>query len=295
MSLSRREFLVGAGLAAVCSSVEPGQTFAATGELPFAASTPISINRVGLRTRNSEALASFYRSVVGLEEISREGSTITLGVSSRALLVLESDPALRADDHRNAGLFHTAFLLPERADLGRWINHAVEKRISVDGASDHRVSEAIYLTDPEGNGVEIYADRSPEQWFWVGGQVDMDTQQMNVDSVRASVPTGSVWDGLPENSIIGHVHLRVGSAESAGEWWQSELGFKTVATSGSDAVFLSTGNYHHHIAANAWSSKGAGVRPPDCTGLSWIELVSKGGQPSEKLDPWGTMIRTVIS
>jgi catechol 2,3-dioxygenase len=128
-------------------------------EMPFAATTPVSVARVGLKARNAEALAAYYRKVVGLEEIGRDGATIALGAGGRPLLEIESDPAAKPDDPRSAGLFHTAFLLPTRADLGRWIKHAIDQRIQIEGASDHLVSEALYLTDPEGNGIEIYADR----------------------------------------------------------------------------------------------------------------------------------------
>ena len=99
--------------------------------------------------------------MVGLQELSRAGGTIALGAADRPLLVIEADAAAKPDDPRSAGLFHTAFLLPSRADLGRWINHAIADKISIEGASDHLVSEALYLTDPEGNGIEIYADRRP--------------------------------------------------------------------------------------------------------------------------------------
>src|SRR5918994_823673 len=133
-------------------------------EMPFAATTPVSVARVGLKARDAEALAKFYRDVVGLEELSRDSGTISLGAGGRPLLEIEADPAAKPDDPRSAGLFHTAFLLPTRADLARWVKDAIEKRIPVSGASDHLVSEALYLNDPEGNGIEIYADRPKESW-----------------------------------------------------------------------------------------------------------------------------------
>ncbi|HEY5817718.1 MAG TPA: VOC family protein [Mesorhizobium sp.] len=263
--------------------------------LPFAASAPVSVSRVGLRAKDADALAAYYARVVGLRELARDGGTITLGAGNRALLVIESDPTLRADDSRSAGLFHTAFLLPQRADLGRWINHAVEKQIQIEGASDHLVSEALYLTDPEGNGIEIYADRSPESWKWDGKSVEMATQRMDIPGVRGSVPAGDAgWKGIPDNSIVGHVHLRVGDRDVAEAWWNSEMGFDTVTRYGRDAVFLSTGGYHHHIGANTWHSRGAGPREADRTGLSWVEMVDKcATAASEKTDPWGSTIRTI--
>lgn len=264
-------------------------------ELPFAATTPISISRVGLKARDADALGAFYRRVVGLEELARDGETIALGAKGRPLLVLESDPAAAPDDPRLAGLFHTAFLLPARADLGRWINHAIADRVQIDGASDHIVSEALYLTDPEGNGIEIYADRPHGSWKWHAGQVAMATERMDVPGVVASVPAGDAgWQGMPENTVVGHVHLRVGDPRTAETWWHDEFGFDTVAKYGSQAVFLSSGGYHHHIGANAWHSAGAGPRDPGRSGLSWVEMRSAdAASASEKRDPWGTVIWTV--
>ncbi len=264
-------------------------------ELPFAATTPVSVSRVGLKARDADALASFYRTVVGLEELGRDGATITLGAQDRPLLVLEGDKAARPDDPRAAGLFHTAFLLPSRADLGRWINHAVADGIRVEGASDHIVSEALYLTDPEGNGIEIYADRPRGEWAWDDGMVRMATARMDIPGVVASVPAGDGgWRGAPENTVVGHVHLRVGDPKEAEAFWHEAFGFDTVARYGSQAVFLSSGGYHHHIGANAWQSAGAGPREPSRGGLSWVEMRSAdAASASETRDPWGTLIRTV--
>ncbi len=264
-------------------------------ELPFAATTPISVAKVGLKARNAKALADYYSAVVGLEQLSMDGETITLGAKGRQLLVIEGDKAAKSDDPRSAGLFHTAFLLPSRADLGRWINFAAERRIAIEGASDHLVSEAAYLTDPEGNGIEIYADRLPTEWAWGGNSVAMATQRMDIAGVRASVPPGDAgWKGAPENAIVGHVHLRVGDPLAAEDWWHKTLGFDTVAKYGAQAVFMSTGGYHHHIGANTWQSAGAGPRDKGRSGLSWIELRSSDAEAKALYeDPWGTEIKVL--
>ncbi|MGN6305742.1 MAG: VOC family protein [Mesorhizobium sp.] len=264
-------------------------------ELPFAATTPVSVARVGLKAREADKLADFYRTIVGLQELSRDGETITLGSPGRPLLVLERDAAAKPDDPRAAGLFHTAFLLPSRADLGRWINHAIADRIQIDGASDHIVSEALYLTDPEGNGIEIYTDRPHEGWVWENGMVKMATARMDIPGVVGSVPEGdAAWRGMPENTVVGHVHLRVGDPRAAESFWNEAYGFDTVARYGAQAAFMSSGGYHHHIAGNTWQSPGAGRRDPSRSGLSWVELrSSQASAPSEKQDPWGTVIRLV--
>ena len=295
LSLTRREMIGGAGLLAFGASTSAGRTETSMSELPFAATTPVSVSRVGLKARDAENLAAYYRAVVGLQELSRADGAITLGAANRPLLVLEPDASAKPDDPRSAGLFHTAFLLPSRADLGRWINRAIANKIGIDGASDHLVSEALYLTDPEGNGIEIYVDRRPQDWKWNGDKVAMATERMNIPAVVASVPAGDAgWQGAPENSVVGHVHLRVGRPEDAEAWWRQEFGFDTVAKYGSQAVFLSSGGYHHHIGANTWQSAGAGRRDPARSGLAWVEMRSDNVKAEQtREDPWGTVIRTV--
>ena len=279
-------------LGAMTSAARPEKMMS---DLPFAATTPISVARVGLKTRDADALAAYYRAVVGLEELARDGETITLGAANRPLLVLERDAAAKPDDPRSAGLFHTAFLLPSRADLGRWINHAIENKIQVEGASDHLVSEAAYLTDPEGNGIEIYADRPHESWKWDGPSVEMATLRMDIPGVVGSVPAGDAgWKGAPDNTVVGHVHLRVGDPNQAEAWWNKEFGFDTVKKYGTQAVFLSSGGYHHHIGANTWQSAGAGKRDASRSRLSLVEMRSAEAKtPSAYEDPWGTVIRAV--
>jgi catechol 2,3-dioxygenase len=262
-------------------------------KLPFAATAPISVSRVALKARDADALAKYYREVVGLAEVGRAPGHITLGAGGRPLLEIEEAKKARPDDPRSAGLFHTAFLLPTRADLSRWLRHAIDRRIPIDGASDHFVSEAVYLTDPEGNGIEIYADRPHEDWGWNGSFVNMGTVRLDIPNLVNEVGDKDAgWKGAPENSMVGHVHLRVGKPADAERWWHEKLGFDTVAHYGDAAVFLSTGGYHHHIGANSWHSAGAGRRDRDRTGLSWVELASRDAAGEKTLeDPWGTEIR----
>lgn len=290
MTITRRIMLGGAG-AALAGGIMPARSEADMTELPFAADAPTHIGRIGLVARDAAALSRYYQEVVGLRELSNAAGPVTLGAGDRPLMEIEQSAAVRPDDPRSAGLYHTAFLLPSRADLGRWIKHAVEKRIRIDGASDHLVSEALYLTDPEGNGIEIYIDRPADSWDWDGKSVRMATDPMDAEAVVASAEGAAAWNGVPENSIIGHVHLRVGDVRAAEEFWNTEAGFDTMLNYGGQAVFLSTGGYHHHIGANSWQSRGAGPREPDRTGLKWVELLSKGPTASRNLvDPWGTEI-----
>jgi len=264
-------------------------------ELPFAADAPINVGRVGLIAREATALADYYRDVVGLAEISRSKGKIVMGAGERPLLDIDERRNARPDNPRSAGLFHTAFLLPTRADLARWVSYAIDRNIPIDGASDHFVSEALYLTDPEGNGIEIYADRPRDKWKWNDGHVEMATVRLDIPDLLSELSEKDKgWKGAPENSIIGHVHLRVGNPADAEQWWHSQLGFDTVANYGKAAVFLSTGGYHHHIGANSWQSAGAGPREKDRTGLAWVEMHAKTAEAEEMLqDPWGTEVRVV--
>ncbi|MCX5495176.1 VOC family protein [Kaistia dalseonensis] len=261
--------------------------------LPFALTRPIHVAEVGLKAHDVEKVADYYRAVLGLETIFTGGGRIALGAGGKVLLdIAPLPPGGLADDPRSAGLFHTAFLMPTRADLARWIVHAAGKRFPVDGMADHLVSEAFYLTDPEGNGVEIYSDRPQRDWGWDGKSVRMATDPLDVDAiVRAGGNPPPPQAGAPEGLSIGHVHLRVGDAGPAGEWWTSVVGLDETARM-RGASFLSSGGYHHHIAANSWQSRGAGQRDPKRSGLAYVMLTGSGVTTERELvDPWGTVIR----
>ncbi|MGE0501869.1 MAG: VOC family protein [Rhizobiaceae bacterium] len=263
--------------------------------LPYAADAPASVSQIGIKGRDIENLAAYYKTVLGLDEVTRRTGAIVLGAGGRPLLEIEEFKAGRPDDPRTAGLYHTAFLLPRRADLARWAQRAIAERIPVTGASDHLVSEAIYLDDPEGNGIEIYADRPKDEWQTDDGRLKMGTLPLDVQNLLGEIKPGDAgWTGAPDNSIVGHVHLRVGNTAEAETWWNETVGFDTMVNYGGQAVFLSTGGYHHHVGANMWQSRGAGVRDGDRTGLSFVEFRSAAAKDDrEYTDPWGNVIRIV--
>jgi catechol 2,3-dioxygenase len=261
--------------------------------LPFAMTCPIHVATVGLKARDVEKVADYYRAILGLETLASPAGSVVLGAGGVPLLDIEPAPrGAGPDDTREAGLFHTAFLMPTRADLGRWIIHASESRLPVAGMADHLVSEAFYLTDPEGNGVEIYSDRPESTWDWDGDAVRMATDPLDVNAIVAALDDpASRWTGAPELLRVGHVHLRVGDARTAADWWQSEVGLQPVSTM-PGAAFLSSGRYHHHVGTNNWQSRGAGPRDPERTGLGYVTLTGSGvTQEREITDPWGTRIR----
>lgn len=287
--MHRRTLFTSAGAAAFVA-VAPGFSRADTTDiLPLSA--PVHIAIVGLRTRDAETLADWYRRHVGLEETGRDGSRIWLGAGGIPLLELIEQPGLQLAPVLAAGLYHTAFLLPSRADLADWVLAAAAGRYPVDGASDHAVSEAFYLTDPEGNGVEIYADRPARDWRWTGGQVQMGSAAIDFDALLANARPGAAFTSAPAGTCIGHVHLKVGAVQAAADWWTGRIGLDLVRAR-DGAAFLSTGGYHHHIAVNSWDSAGAGPRADRQTGLAFVELRSRRPVQAQTLqDPWGSEIR----
>jgi catechol 2,3-dioxygenase len=237
---------------------------------PVLATAPHRISKVALVVRDLDHVAGFYRDVIGLREISREAGTLRLGTDSTTLVELRHEPSAQVRSPRDAGLFHTAFLLPERADLGAWLAFAAERRVSIQGASDHLVSEAIYLADPEGNGIEIYADRPSADWAWDGDAVRMSTDALDAqDLIRAA--EGREWHGFPQGGNVGHVHLQVGAIAPAEAFYGDVLGFDVTARYPGGS-FFGSGGYHHQLAANIWNSRGAAPRTERTTGLADVEI-----------------------
>lgn len=273
---------------------------------------PMRIGRVRLKVRDLAKVARFYEDALGLPRIAESGDTITLGTATTPLLELAGDPSLAPRDPRMAGLFHTAFLLPNRADLGRWVTFAVNNRIPVQGASDHIVSEALYLADPEGNGIEIYADRAPSRWRTPDGEIYMTTEALDLGDLVAS-SEGTQWSGFPAGGSVGHVHLQVGDTALAERFYGGVLGFD-VASRYPGASFFGSGGYHHQIAGNTWNSRQAGSRPAGMTGLESVEIVMRDEAARQAIlaraaeagiptradgaavtldDPWGTHITLI--
>lgn len=263
----------------------------------------LAMGRVALIVNDLDAAAAFYQRAVGLQPIDREGEIIRLGAGSATLLELRGDAGARRRSPREAGLFHTAFLLPTRADLALWTKNAIETRIAVAGASDHGVSEAIYLTDPEGNGVEIYADRPASQWKRANGEIEMATDPLDIADLVSAAQSDEKWQGFPEGSRIGHVHLQVGALAPADAFYSDVLGLE-ISARYPGASFYAADGYHHHLAANIWNARGAEARDYPSTGLAEVAIsldraraeavrARAGLAPGDPgpivlADPWGT-------
>jgi len=280
----------------------------------FASRTPLHIGAVGLVARDLDRLADFYRDLLGLTVIERTDRVARLGVSGLTLLEIEHRPDAKPDNPAEAGLYHTAFLMPTRQDHARWILHIARNRVPITGASDHGVSEAFYLDDPEGNGIEVYNDRPHDRWVWERDQVVMQTKQLDVEAILRDIdPATASYLSAPEGLRIGHIHLRVGNVEQAEEFYRGVVGLDLTRRRGG-ATFMSSGGYHHHVGANIWHSDGAQRRDPSRAGLSWFSVecadgaaydsvaarlkathapASTSGDGIETADPWGTRIHFV--
>jgi catechol 2,3-dioxygenase len=227
------------------------------------------VGRVGLAVNDLDAMVQFYADVVGLHVRSRDDDSATLGAGGDPLLVLRADPDAPERGREEAGLFHTAFRLPARAALGDALNR-VQDRWQLSGASNHLVSEALYLSDPEGNGVEIYWDRPREEWPVTDeGRVGMDTLPLELDGLRA-VAAGD--DAVPPDTDVGHVHLEVTNLGGAREFYVDGLGLGVRQAFGDAALFVAAGEYHHHVGLNTWNGR-SGPASADSRGLDWFELV----------------------
>jgi catechol 2,3-dioxygenase len=257
----------------------------------------------------------YYQDVLGFRVLEHAGSHATLaahGDDTPLVELQERSGAARVPRRGRFGLYHFAILLPDRASLGRFVAHLAEIGERA-GASDHLVSEALYLLDPDGLGIEVYADRPRTEWRYSAREIVMDTRPLDVPAL-VRVAGGEPWSGLPAGTRIGHVHLHVGDLERASAFYHGALGFDPVVWSYPSALFLSAGGYHHHLGVNTWA--GAGASPPrddEARLLEWEIVVprvadqeatarSMEGAGHEVVrddrgwsakDPWGTALRVV--
>ena len=247
----------------------PGRTDGASGEGALPAET--TVGRAALVVNDLDSASEFYRDVVGLAVQRREGERTTLGAGGDPLLELTEDPDAPERPARSAGLFHTAFRVPSRAALADALGR-IEREWELTGASDHHVSEALYLDDPEGNGVEIYRDRPRGEWPTDGaGRVEMDTLPLDLDSLAAQ---GRGEPSAPPGTDVGHVHLEVSDVSAARRFYVDALGMNVRQEWGPSALFVAAGDYHHHVGLNAWNRRSD---PISGCGLDWFELVLPDG------------------
>ena len=260
------------------------------------ASAPIEISHVALTVHDLPGVTDFYRQTLGLDVLDQSADQVVLGADGKRLVKLIGDRAARRSDPREAGLFHTAFLMPSRSALGSWLRHAADIGVPLQGASDHLVSEAIYLADPEGNGIEVYADRPRDRWRSADGSLKMATERLDLNDLARAAD--KAWAGAPSGLVVGHVHLQVGDVPEAEAFYSGLLGLPVMARY-TGAAFYGSGGYHHHIATNIWNSRRAGIRAEPATGLTELVLAAdvaeiaaigaRGGSDRIR-DPWGTRV-----
>ncbi|MGV1870459.1 VOC family protein [Agrobacterium rosae] len=237
----------------------------------FALTRPAYVGQAHLVVRDLPLVSEFYQNIIGLSIIEKSQSGEVLGVNGQPLLTLTTSQNATRAPSGAAGLFHTAFLMPSRSDLALWLTHVAHNNVGLQGASDHLVSEAIYLADPEGNGIEVYRDRSPEEWtYQPDGTVAMSTLRLNLQELYDSAPKAT-FAKAADGTAIGHIHLQVGDIPQADAFYQDVLGLKIMARY-PGASFFGSGAYHHHVAANIWNSRGAVARSDNMTGLSGYSL-----------------------
>lgn len=275
------------------------------------------IGTVTLAVADMSRAVDFYTRVLGLALLDQQGDRAVLGAGGVVLLHVHALRDAQRQPPRTTGLYHAAILLPTRADLGRVLLNLMHARYPVSGFADHLVSEAVYLDDPDGNGLELYRDRPRETWAWEdGGQVRMASEPLDVAGILAEAgDPDAPFGGMPAGTVIGHIHLRVGDIEQAEAFYSGVIGFDVVAR-WHGALFISAGGYHHHLGLNTWQSRGASRPPENAVGLREFSVVLPDSAAQRAVvdrldaagilhqpagtdflvdDPWGNTLRLVRS
>jgi catechol 2,3-dioxygenase len=232
------------------------------------------VGAVRLAVADLDRARRFYESVIGLAMIESSQREARLGADGVALVELVADPGGAPRPRGTTGLFHLAVLLPDRPELARALRRLADSRWPLAGASDHLVSEALYLGDPERNGIELYRDRPRKEWRRTAGGLEMATLPLDLDSLAADArPTDGTPGGVADAARIGHVHLHVADLGAAERFYAGTLGFEVTVRDYPGALFLSAGGYHHHIGLNTWAGEGAPPPPPGSLGLRRFEIL----------------------
>lgn len=262
---------------------ESATAITTTTTTPSAIDPATQIGLVSLTVADMERSLRYYTEGLGFALLQREGQTAILGAGDAPLLALTELPGARRWPVYATGLYHFAILVPTRLDLARSLIHMLEMGFPFPGQADHAVSEALYLTDPDGNGIEIYRDRPRAEWEWRDGVVHMVTEALDVRGILSEATANPApWTGLPAGTRLGHMHLQVGSIEQAAEFYHGVLGFD-ITSHFPGALFVSAGGYHHHLGLNIWQSRGAKPAPAGTAGLRYFTLELPNEQAREEV------------
>jgi catechol 2,3-dioxygenase len=238
---------------------------------------PVEIGAVRLNVADLDGVREYYERTIGLRVLEQGDDVVSLGSDGTALVELRARAGAPRRPPGTTGLFHLAILVPSRVELAQALRRVADSRRPLTGASDHLVSEAVYLRDPEGNGIEIYRDRPREEWPRADGVVQMDTLPLDIDGVFGELDTAEPPHAeAPPATRIGHVHLQVSDLGSAEAFYVGALGFDVMVRSYPGALFVSHAGYHHHIGLNTWAGEGAPAPPPGALGLDEFEIVVDG-------------------
>jgi len=267
------------------------------------------LGQVRLQVSDLGRSMAFYEDVLGLRAERHGAASATLrAADGRVLVALDSRPGVTAAPRGAVGLYHFAILLPGRDDLGRFLRHLVNAGVHP-GMADHLVSEALYLSDPDGLGIEVYADRPRDQWQAQGRELAMATEPLDAPGVMAAAGD-TAWAGMPAGTVMGHVHLHVGDLDAGAAFYHAALGLDRIVWSYPGALFMSAGGYHHHLGTNTWA-RGAAPRDDQARLLSWDLIVPREDEAAAAAaslaaagygvrdetgafiaaDPWGTALR----
>jgi catechol 2,3-dioxygenase len=230
-----------------------------------------TVGPVSLTVADLDGVAAFYQKAIGLEPRDGAPGTARLGAGDRTLVELVGDREAPPRPPGTTGLFHLAILVPDRPALATAMRRVAAAGGRFTGASDHLVSEALYLNDPEGNGIEIYRDRSRDEWTYRDGQLEMDTLPLDLRNLLAEEDGDA--PGMPAGTIIGHVHLNVADIPASEGFYADALGFDVTVRGYPGALFVSAGGYHHHLGLNVWNGEGAPPPPAGSRGLRHFEVV----------------------
>lgn len=253
------------------------------------------IESVSLTVRDLERSLSFYQDVLGFAQVSRVGGDAFLSAGSdRVLVELHERRDAVPPSRRTAGLFHFAILVPSRAALGRSLRRLADRQWPLSGVADHLVSEALYLSDPDGLGIEIYRDRPRETWRNAKGELVMATDPLDVQSVADEPGAAEPWPGLERGTVIGHVHLNVGDLNAAESFYCGGIGFEPTVRAYPGALFVSAGGYHHHLGLNTWLGAGAPPPPTNAVGLRSFTVEGDGLEGGQVADEATGVVVTMV-
>jgi catechol 2,3-dioxygenase len=230
------------------------------------------IGQVHLSVADLSRSLAYYQQSIGLRLLAQDDTWHYLGAGQTTLLALRAKNGRRPTSP-TTGLYHYALLLPSRLDLARTLRHLLQNQVPLSGWSDHAVSEAVYLTDPDGHGIEIYRDRPRSEWEFPQGKLKMTVDPLDVEGILKDLPAhDDTWAGLPDGTVMGHIHLHVAHMPATLNFYVDLLGFDLMAQYGTQASFVAAGGYHHHLGLNTWAGVGVPPPPEDAIRLEWFEI-----------------------